>query len=348
VLELFPRAVATGWRHGTVMVPTAAGPVDVTSFRGGPRLLDDLAHRDFTLNAMAYDPCAEVLFDPFDGRGDLAKGRLRAVGDAEERFAEDPLRALRAVRLAATLDLEVEPAIVRAMAGAREGLRRVARERVRHELCLTLLAPGISAGLALLRRTGLEPELAPGAAADAAEVLPLLPPDLELRLAGWLRGARAVAILRRLRFSRRSVERVERLLHAHPIELGVEPERDASVRRQCRRVGEGNVGALIALRRAELARGAAAGAPDADACRARLAALEEAIGRVGRAGRIALARHDLAIDGAEVMQRLGTGPGPHVGRALAYLTDRVVDDPSLNTPEALRRLLDAWVQAGEG
>jgi tRNA nucleotidyltransferase (CCA-adding enzyme) len=342
ILALFPRAVPIGLRHGTVMIPSEAGPVDVTAFRAGDRIEDDLAHRDFTLNAMAYQPNEKRLVDPFDGRADLAKGRLRAVRNACDRFAEDPLRALRAARFQTTLDVDVDREIEDAMAKALVPLRRVARERVRHELRTLLLAPGAGVGLALLRRTGLEVDLAPGAAPDAAAVVPALPAQLELRLAGWLRGARAAAILRSLRFARRTTQRVERLLRCHPLESGTDPARDASVRHRIKHVGASNVAPLLALRRAELEHGEASRASDAPAARTRLAELEATITRVQCAGNLALRRRDLAIDGAEVMRVLGAGPGPAVGAALRHLTQCVVDDPSCNTPETLRRLLEAW------
>jgi tRNA nucleotidyltransferase (CCA-adding enzyme) len=347
LLGLFPHAVPIGIRHGTVMVPTESGPVDITAFRGGATIEDDLAHRDFTLNAMAYEPRQHRLIDPFEGRSDLAKGRLRAVRDAGARFAEDPLRALRAARLQATLNFDVEPEIEQAMAEAVEALRNVARERVRHELAATLLAPGATHGLELLRRTGIERDLAPGAAADAPAVVAALPPDLELRLAGWLRGARAAWILQRLRFSRRTVQRVERLLRWHPVELGVAPPLDASVRQHLRRVGERNASALLALRRAELLHVGAAHSQQAAVELGRISELEAAFERVRRAGRLALRRHDLAIDGERVMHILGCEPGPIVGRALRHLIDRVIEDPSCNTPEALHALLEAWAEAGK-
>ena len=348
LLDLFPQAVPIGIRHGTVMVPTESGPVDITAFRSGATIEDDLAHRDFTLNAMAYEPRQQRLVDPFQGRSDLAKGRLRAVRDASARFAEDPLRALRAARLQATLDLEVDPEIEQAMAGAVEALRNVARERVRHELAATLLARGAARGLELLRRTGIERDLAPGSAADAPAVIAALPADLELRLAAWLRGAPAASILRSLRFSRRSVQRVERLLRWHPVELGVDPSRDASVRQHLKRVGERDASALLALRRAELFHVGAAQSQQAAVELGRIAELEAAFERVRRAGKLALKRQDLAIDGERVMRILGCEPGPVVGRALRHLTDCVVEDPSCNTPEALGALLEAWAEAAKG
>ena len=341
VLALFPRAVPIGLRHGTVMVPTRAGPLDVTSFRCGPRLEDDLAHRDFTVNAIAWDPHSGALFDPFGGAGDLARRRLAAVGDARARFAEDPLRALRAARLVATLGLAPDPALPAAMAEAREPLRRVARERLRGELEALLLAPGAAAGLALLRRTGLEEALAPGVRADAAAVVGALPRELELRLAGWLRGTRTESILLALRFGQRRSAAVARLVARHPIDREL-PRGDVDVRRLLRRAGEGDVAALLRLREAELATSAAADAPELQAARARLEALRAHIDRVQEAGSLALRRTDLALDGRAVMDLLGVGPGPLVGEALRHLGDCAIEDPSCNTRERLSERLRTW------
>jgi tRNA nucleotidyltransferase (CCA-adding enzyme) len=342
VLALFPRAIPIGLAHGTVMVPTAAGPVDVTSYRAGPSLRDDLAHRDFTLNALAWSPRENSLIDPFGGRADLAGARLRAVGSARERFAEDPLRMLRAARLVAQLGVRADDELEQAIRDAAAAIAGVARERVRRELALLLLAPGAGAGIELLRRTQLESVLAPGAAADFAALLPALPPDLELRLAAWLRGARSSAVLRNLRYSRRTLARIEHLLRLHPIEAGVHSARPVSVRRLLRRAGEDETDALIALRRAELERGEASQRSDAAAARERLHELERAVAEVRRSGALALHRFDLAIRGDEVMRLLGIGPGPHVGLALRFLTECVIEDPACNTPEALRARLADW------
>ncbi|RIK93066.1 MAG: [cytidine(C)-cytidine(C)-adenosine (A)]-adding enzyme, partial [Proteobacteria bacterium] len=122
VLARFPNAVPIGLRHGTVMLPTDAGPLDVTSFRGDGTLAGDLAHRDFTVNAIAWEPETGRVADPSGGLADLAAARLRAVGAAADRFAEDPLRALRAARIVAALELEPDAAIEPAMRGAAAGL----------------------------------------------------------------------------------------------------------------------------------------------------------------------------------------------------------------------------------
>jgi len=127
VMRLFGSryAIPTGLQHGTVTVLAAdRRPVEVTTFRGegeyldgrrpssvrfGATLVEDLARRDFTMNAIAYDPVDDVLTDPFGGQEDLAAGLVRAVGDPVARFREDGLRPMRAVRQATQLDFTIEP-----------------------------------------------------------------------------------------------------------------------------------------------------------------------------------------------------------------------------------------------
>ncbi len=337
VLALFPKAVPTGIRHGTVMLPLRSGPLDVTTFRAGGALRDDLAHRDFTVNAIAWNPASGAVVDPSGGARDLASGRLRAVGSASARFGEDPLRALRAARISAALELEPDASIEPAMLQARTALRGVARERVRREVEALLLAPGVATALALLRRTGIEADIAPGTAAGAGLVIAVLPRELPLRLAAWLRGTHAESILLRLRFPRRVVAEVARMVALHPID-GRPLRGDVDVRRLVGRIGEAGIAQLLTLREAELAAATASQASAAAAQRRELGALRDRIDRVQRAGA-------LAIDGATVMATLGCPPGPAVGAALHFLTDRILEDPTLNTRASLVALLE---EKGDG
>ncbi len=337
VLALFPRAVPIGLRFGTVMVPTASGPVDVTRFRGAT-LQDDLAHRDFTLNAMAFDARKGATLDPFGGLADLEANRLRAVGRAEDRLAEDPLRALRAARIAAELSLEVDPALEAALPAQAGALASLAPERVRSELERLLAAASPTLGLLLLRRTGLERVLAPGARADASAVIAALPPELTLRWAAWLRGTAAASILARWRVPRARSQEVAALLLLHPIDAAA-AEGDAGARRLRRRAGgEARLARAFALREAECSAGDVG---DAGAVRARLASLRE---RLARTQAQAVARTQLALSGAEVMACLGIGPGPEVGAALRHLMERVIDDPARNTKQRLAEELRAWAR----
>jgi len=339
MLELLPNAVPIGLRHGTVMVPTREGPIDITQFRAGDSIEADLAHRDFTINAMAYEVASRKLLDPFGGLEDLQEGRLRAVGSASDRFAEDPLRGLRAARLIATIDLALDTEIAPALASSRGRLRAVARERIRGEFERLLLGPHAERGLVLLERSGIASDLFGELRPDAVAVVAALPQHLELRLAGWLRGVGAERVLARMRFPRRTAKRVGRLLDHHPIGAGLNPKRDVAIRRLIRQIGVDDIALLDTLRRVEID---VTDGPTAPSEHAELAALRAAIERVQQAGTLALRRFDLALDGDEVMRILDCGPGRIVGLALRHLTEAVIEEPNRNTPEELRRLLEAW------
>jgi len=346
VLALFPHAVPIAPGGATFMVPTPSGPVDISAFRGGELLEDDLARRDFTVDAIAYDPIAEGgpgVVDPQGGLRDLEAGRLRTVGSARTRLEEDPLRALRAARMVAELSLKANSELEEAMAAARPALRHLNPHRLRREIALLLLAPRAGAGLALLRRSGIEAILAPGVPAGAARLVDQLPPELPLRLAGWLRGTRAAKILARLRFPAPLVRDVERLLAQHPLDAGLAPTRESELRRLVKRAGEANLDHLFALREAEIEAGVVQ-RDQAREVRARLSQIRESLDRIRSAGNEAQRRTRLAIGGREVMEILALEPGPSVGRALRYLTRQVEEDPSLNNEDALRALLRSWNQ----
>src|SRR5688572_13678238 len=142
------RTIPVGVEFGTVGVLDADGVMhEVTTFRRdvrtdgrhaevefGASLQEDLARRDFTVNAIAYSPTREVLADPFGGRVDLKKGLIRSVGEAAERMREDRLRALRAIRFAARFQFEIDPSTWQALMGSAPHLTRLSAERVRQEL----------------------------------------------------------------------------------------------------------------------------------------------------------------------------------------------------------------------
>src|SRR5690606_5411766 len=100
----------------------------------GVSLDDDLARRDFTINAIAYSPSRGVIHDPFGGQRDLEAGILRAVGDPSRRMVEDRLRALRALRFAARFGFEIDPATWQAILDSSPHLGRLSPERVKQEL----------------------------------------------------------------------------------------------------------------------------------------------------------------------------------------------------------------------
>lgn len=374
VQELFRKTIPTGIQHGTVTVMLGRGkartPVEVTTFRGegaytdgrrpdqvhfGVPLREDLARRDFVINAMAYDPVERQLVDPFDGRADLAARRVRAVGDPAERFGEDGLRVMRAIRFAAVLEFELDAATEAAIPGALAVLARVSKERIHDELQKMLRAPRPSVGFAIAERTGVLAQILPelGALDDAALARVDAPGEPVVRLAALLLGlapadevdalpvagipaedaARtADAALRRLTFSNEDRQRV-----VHLVRWGrawrARRWSDADLRRYLGQVGRERTGDLLAVWAAEAA---ALGRDDARA--QRIAALSDRVAGI-LAGGDPITVGDLAIGGADVMRILGKSPGRYVGQVLAGLLDRVLEDPALNRREQLEQLV---------
>lgn len=361
VMALFRRTVPTGIQHGTVTVVTGRGidsHVEVTTFRGegaytdarrpdhvrfGVPLVEDLARRDFRVNAMAYDPAADQLIDPYEGRRDLDERMLRAVGptgdvyaDAVARFTEDGLRVMRAVRFAAVLELTLDPETERGIGPALPSLAKVSRERVSDELRKLLGARVPSRGLQIAERTKIialvAPELAAGLTSPAVVAhwlarVDAAPPDVRLaamfaELAPPSAAPRldrtlvdhVTAVLKALKFSND-----ESALAATLVALGpatrVSAWTPVEVRKLLGDVTRPRIPAAQAFLQAD---GAAALAAE-----------------VGAVAGDPIAVGELAIAGKELIAALGMTPGPLVGRILAALLDRVLGDPALNTRDSL-------------
>ena len=365
---LFRKVIPTGIDHGTVTVVLGGEAIEVTTFRGEGPYVDgrrpesvtfhtdleaDLSRRDFTMNALAWDPIAPEFRDPFGGRADMARKLVRAVGDPAARFGEDGLRAMRAVRFAAQLGYGLHPGTRAAIPDALDVVRKVSVERVSDELGRLVVAPHAPRALGLMRKTGLLDVVLPALAAaapaaldHAVAVLRRVPGEPALRFAALLHGlgaAEAERILIALRQPRRVSDEVAALVRGHAC-LAAAPEplpaSPVEVRRWLSRVGVARSDAHLALAAAEAAAG-----PDRGA-RAEVKRLAAAVA-AAKAASPALSAQELALDGRAVMAILGAGPGPHVGEALRHLLDRVLEDPALNAPAALEAELRAWWLARE-
>ncbi len=179
ISTLFARTIPVGAAFGVVLVATQQGPVEVATFRReGPyldgrrpafvefaSLEEDVRRRDFTINALLYDPFEDRVLDLVGGQTDLSARLIRTVGDPDARFAEDRLRMLRAMRLAAELDFAIEAETAAAIARHAESINEVSGERIRDELLRLLAAAGRAAGLQTLQRSGLLAEILPEVAA---------------------------------------------------------------------------------------------------------------------------------------------------------------------------------------
>jgi tRNA nucleotidyltransferase (CCA-adding enzyme) len=364
VTALFRKVIPTGVEHGTVTVVLDGEAVEVTTFRGEGPYVDgrrpesvtfhadleaDLARRDFTMNALAWDPLAPEFRDPFGGRADIARRTIRAVGDPEARFAEDGLRAMRAVRFAAQLGYGLHPRTRAAIPGALEVVRKVSTERISDELERLVVAPHAARAIGLMRRTGLLEAVLPALAAEpraaldhAVAVLRRVPPEPPLRFAALLHGLgpeETERILVALRQPRRVSDEAGALVREHAcraVRPGASlPASAPEVRRWLARVGPLRADAQLALAAAEAQAGRDRGAS------AEVKKLSAAVARE-KASAPPLSPQELALDGRAVMAILGAGPGPHVGEALRHLLERVLEDPSLNAPAPLEAALRAW------
>jgi tRNA nucleotidyltransferase (CCA-adding enzyme) len=386
VQKLFRRVVPTGIKHGTVTVLRGDRSYEVTTLRGettysdGRRpdsvyfvddITDDLARRDFTVNAIAFDPLEDRLIDPFDGIGDLERRVLRAVGEPAARFAEDGLRVLRAARFVATLELEIEPDTARAIEPSLASYRKVSPERIRDEWMKTMKARRPSRAFEVMREHGMlavtAPELLESVGCEqnryhaydvwghALACLDACPPQPVLRVAGLLHD---VGKPRSRAFSDKTADYT---FYEHE-RIGAEMADPLLARLRFSTEERERVVKLVrhhlicyedswsdsAVRRwvqrvtpelleqlYELNRADVLGKgkqPEEDL--ERLAALQKRVAELLAAG-AAMSVRDLAIGGRELMSELGMQPGPRIGSLLRELLEEVLERPELNQRERL-------------
>ncbi len=369
VRELFGhrRTIPVGIEFGTVGVLDETGVMhEVTTFRRdvktdgrhaevefGVSLDDDLARRDFTINAMAYSPTREELRDPYGGRADLERRVVRAVGDAHARMREDRLRALRGIRFASRFGFALDPATLDAIRDSAPHLGRLSAERVKQEIEKTMdqvERPGEA--FRMWKSCGAFETLVPKLAAATDEVLSvpdhLAAPGLSrrpqrriLRIAGLLAGLDAPSISRiltDLRFSKQETSWVTTVVDrwrvvGDDIAGGLvtgEAISDARVRAWVATVGRLHVGAVMRLATAVWKVRRAAGKPYPD---------ELSVARLYRrmlriAFRDPIELRDLAVDGND-LKEAGIAGGRELGRILEALLRRVIEEPMLNRTDWL-------------
>ena len=360
-------------KHDTVTLVHTGHHFEITPFRGEEKgLLSDLSLRDFTINAMAFDPDNNKVIDLYGGESDIDKRVIRAVGDPDARFREDPLRLLRGVRLATELWFRIDGKTMSSLGGSASLLSSVAPERIREELMKILVAPRPSSAFNIMVRTGLLkaflPELLEGYLKrqnryhrytifkhiletvghvrpepilrltallhDIAKPRPRIKKDGKWRFYGHEKESALLAeeILNRLRFSKAVITKVTNLIRHHMIGYH-SGWSDGAVRRLIRRVGAEQINDLLVFRHADLL---AHGLTDRN-----FELSMELEMRVNEQIRhqALTRRQDLAIDGNVIMEIAGLSPGPEVGRILRDLNEKVLDHPELNTREDLMALL---------
>ncbi|MBD5133226.1 MAG: HD domain-containing protein [Clostridiales bacterium] len=380
------RIIETGLKHGTVTVLEGGEPYEITTYRTEgpysdsrrpdfvrfvPNLEEDLARRDFTMNAIAMDLDGE-LRDPFGGADDIQAGLIRCVEEPAQRFQEDGLRVMRALRFAAVFAYEIEGRTAQAIHENRIMLDRVAAERINVELCKLLV--GKCAGDVLRQYPDVFcqfwPQLGPlvtleqhnpwhcwGGWEHTIHAVEAAPADVTLRLTMLLHdigkpsckstdeqgidhfyGHPAVSarladqMLRALKFDNKTRERVVLLVERHDAQL---PPRSQVIRRWLNRLGPETFFQLLEVKRADNM----GQAPEK--VRDRLAELDKIKAKAEQilAQRQCLTLKDLAVDGRDIMAA-GVAPGPEVGRVLEGLLELVLSEDIPNEREILIGRID--------
>jgi poly(A) polymerase/tRNA nucleotidyltransferase (CCA-adding enzyme) len=384
-------------RFFTVTVRTGSkkpklGEIEITTFRSEAKYTDkrhpdeikfaktieeDLARRDFTINAIALktEKSKFNFIDPFNGQEDLKNRTIRAVGSADERFREDALRMVRAIRFAATLsavgkDWEIEEKTRQAIKKNSIGLKVISQERIRDEIMKIIMSEKAAQGIELLRELGLMKYIIPeleegyGVGQNKHHIYECYDHNLRslgfaakkkfnkyVRIAALLHdigkprsksgqgpdatfynheviGAKmADKILNRLKFPKKDIEKIVKLVRYHLFYYNVEEVSESSVRRLVSQVGTENMEELLQVRMADRI---GSGVPKAEPYKLRH--LKYIIEKVSLDP---ISVKMLKISGNDVMKILGIQPGPKVGQTLDILLGQVLSDPKKNKKEYL-------------
>ncbi|OGZ84881.1 MAG: hypothetical protein A2599_00505 [Candidatus Staskawiczbacteria bacterium RIFOXYD1_FULL_39_28] len=334
-------------------------------------LEEDLSRRDFTINAIALDSKKEIT-DLFEGQKDLKDKIIRTVGKPDERFSEDALRMLRAVRFATTLNFEIEKNTAEAIKKNSIWLGAVSKERIRDEFVKIIMADKSADGVELLREMGLLKYIVPELldnygvaqskhhiydcywhAVKSLEYTAKKKFNMHVRLAALLHdiakpkvklgegenstfynhevvGAKMTfQILNNLKFSKKDVEKITKLVRFHLFYYNVDEVGESSVRRLVRNVGTESMEELLQVRQADRI---GSGVPKAEPYKLRH--LKYLIEKVSKDP---ISVKMLKINGEDIMKNLGEKPGPKIGQILDVLLGYVLDDPKKNTKEFLAK-----------
>ena len=364
IIEVFRdyKVVPVGKRFGTLTIVINHINYEVSTFKKGKSLtvpstlLEDLRHRDFTINALAWREGGGVI-DYFNGVEDIKQKMIRGVENSVERIKEDPLRMLRAIRLACELDFKIEKTTLRAIEKNNPLIKKVSVERIREELIKILISNSPRRGFQLLQQSGLlkhifsELELAGEFYGKGSnykkedpfsyilDMLENLPPDLILRLSILLYGVEKLTasystkeivnkILYRLRFKNSLIKRVNILIREDWQKADFSSRRN--IRRLISLLGEENILSILEFKKTYFRM-----RKDANEL-SQMKKIEKEIREVLQE-RPPLSLKDLAINGKDLID-LGYQEGKVIGEILKELLNMVIDKPEFNKREILLEL----------
>lgn len=387
VIPLFSKVIPTGIRYGTVTVLAADMPIEVTTYRTdgnysdgrrpdvvtfGTSIQDDLARRDFTINAMAFDLRMGIV-DPFGGRRDLEEGAIRAVGNPDDRFREDALRMLRAIRLACQLKMQPTQGTLKAIERCALYAQNVSMERIREEMNKILLCDGNDGvwGIGMLSITKLMPHFLPELERcygfdqqnphhrkdvfnHTLAVVSAIPPVLHLRLAALLHDIAKPATFTLdengvghfyghedlgaamacdiLERLKYDRDIIDKVVHLMQHHMFASDMSFKGIRRFIARVGAEHIPDLLELRLADMK---GSGTPHDDY---HVTLIRTVLAEMQEQG-VADPKVALAVNGNDVMEVFGISPGPRVGEVLRDLTAKITDYPDLNHRSVLLEIL---------
>lgn len=389
VKEIFSYTIDTGIEHGTVTVMIDHEPFEVTTYRIDGKYTDhrrpeevaftkslkeDLLRRDFTINAMAYNP-KTGLVDMYEGMADLQKKVIRCVGDANQRFDEDALRILRALRFKAQLNFEIEEATAKAIESHGKFLVDISAERIQVELTKMLLTDhpetmldayylGVTKYIlpefdVMMDTEQNNPHHKYNVGMHTIKAMQHIPADSILRWTMLLHDVgkpkariqgkekdsfihhqeigeeMARMILRRLKFDNQTVKEVTKLVLWHDQRFNSEKEvNKRTIRRWANKLGKDLFAKMLVIQQADILAQSDYHYEEKQMVLNRTKELFEEIVKDEEC----LTLKELAIDGKDLME-LGMKPGKDMGLMLNHLLDRVLQDPELNTKETLRELV---------
>ncbi len=290
-----------------------------------PNLAEDLKRRDFTINAMAYNS-ADGLVDLFDGMGDLERGMIRCVGVAEERFSEDALRILRALRFSAQLGFSIEAETRKALCQLAPNLAHVSKERIQVELTKLLLSNHPN-DMRQVFDCGLSPyitETFPALPPETIQVDPELPACKAVRWAACLLALSpetAVRILKELKLDNATITRVRTLVSWFSVSIGGEkPE----IRQVISQIGREAFEQLLKLKESRT---------ESLEEKEKLRLIRIRTEEINAAGDC-VSLKELAVTGKDLIEA-GAKPGPELGETLNAMLQLVLKDPEKNNKETL-------------
>ena len=391
VKALFNRTIDTGLQHGTVTVMFGKEGYEVTTYRVDGKyedhrrpnsvtfttsLIEDMKRRDFTINAMAYND-DEGIVDNFHGVEDLEAHIIRCVGEPSERFNEDALRILRAIRFSAQLNFEIDESTKAAIENQAKYLRDISAERIQVELTKLLMADhperlitayelGVTKIVLpefdkMMETPQINKHHAYNVGEHTIRVVKGVPGDKVLRWAALLHDVAKPAtktndgewdhfyghnevgvdmagdVLRRLKFDTATIDRVKRLVYWHDYGMGELPGLK-SFRRALNKMGMDLFEDFTYIKRADIL--AQSDYHREDKLK-NLEILEEYYKEVVEQEQCVTVR-DLAVSGKDLIE-IGMKPGPELGEMLKILLDKVLDDPELNEKDVLIGLAKARI-----